>query len=50
MAWVVPFHSKQEGQKYYHTNNICSEGEKIPPEDRIFGTAGLMLCPRCARM
>ena len=50
MAWVEPFHSKQAGQTCYHTNNICSEGEKMPQEDRIFGTAGLELCEQCARM
>ena len=50
MAWVEPFHSKQAGQTSYHTNNICPEGENIPREDRIFGTAGLKLCPLCTQM
>ncbi len=46
MPKVSPWHSKET--IYFHDNDQCPEGRKIPPKDRLAGTGGKSQCVHCA--
>ncbi len=50
MARVPPFHSNLAGTRVYHTNNACTEGNNIEPQNRRPGTGGYPPCDHCNRL
>lgn len=52
MAKVDPFHTTTpeaaQGQRdVYHDNDQCSDGKRILPENRVYGTGGRPKCDEC---
>ncbi len=50
MAKTTLFHERDPKTKYYHDNDECPEGKKIPQEKVRPGGAGNLLCPTCAKL
>jgi hypothetical protein len=55
MPSVAPFYYVKEeekpGQKrMHHTNDACTEGQKIPAGERVEGTGGFRRCVDCSRL
>lgn len=50
MPKTSPFYSKNpEDPKVYHDNSACSQGQKIKPENKLYGTDGRQKCEFCKK-
>jgi len=47
---IGPWHSKKNGETYYHNNTKCELGGHILPHYLVTGTANRPLCPHCASL
>jgi hypothetical protein len=46
MPRTAPWHAKRT--IYFHDNDQCAEGQKVPPTEREPGTGGKSQCAYCA--